>query len=146
MASFLASHTCIYEQYSTFLKMKKIATLAIIFLLPALLKAQSANTVLKQLQGKWQSVQDKKSVVLISGYKYIDYYQGKKVATSDFNLYDTCSENVSSKDIKSNSGEYLIVFDGDDYNLCYNIDVLSYKTLSLFYEGAGKFLTYRRIK
>ena len=60
-------------------------------------------------------------------------------------MYKGCRENASIKDKVNDDGDYLIIIE-DGYTLCYSIDGIGESNLTLFYEGAGRFLTYKRIK
>jgi|GEM_PF-6150655 len=106
------------------------------------------ENLLQQLQGIWQSSDDSMSVVEFKGYKQIDYYEGKKLFEYQFNFFSKCSENASLKDKKKITGKYLILFEKLEEvgGLCYEIESITSMSLTLFYNGSGRFLNYKKVK
>jgi hypothetical protein len=100
-----------------------------------------SSTYYGQLQGKWVSVDDPKSVIeFIKDYK-IDYYDKEFMSKAGFKLYDHFPLNKGS--VINNDGQYLIVVDGDD-KFEYEIIKLSDSELELIYMGRGNILRYEK--
>jgi uncharacterized protein len=98
----------------------------------------SAPTV-EKLQGKWQSTEDKKSVVEIVDHHYIDYYEGKLVNKVTFEILSACKvDNGKVQD----RGEYLETADES----CYHIDAVTSQELTLMYLPRGNLLVYEKLK
>ena len=99
------------------------------FILPGLASsAQKPDP--KLLIGRWQGTDDKKSEIVFTQDKQIDYYQKKQLLTSTYLVRH----------------ESLIVVDmkyGD--TLYYSIDKLNTKVLSMIYLSRGNTLEYRRV-
>lgn len=103
--------------------------LVLALVLPAL--ASSAQKIdPKLLIGRWQGTEDKKSEVVFTKDKQIDYYSKKQVLISSYLLQH----------------DSLIVVDmkyGD--TLYYVIDKLNTKVLSMTYLSRGNTLEFRRV-
>jgi hypothetical protein len=85
----------------------------------------------KLLVGKWVSVQDKKSMIVFTSTKQIDYYEGKKL-----------DEEIYKITYKKRSGCRLTLASG----LEYDIYELTAKRLEMTYVGRGNSLIYVRAK
>jgi hypothetical protein len=127
--------------------MSKLFLSLIILISLASLKAQTLKTSkLDSLQGKWQSKDDKQNVIVFKGNKRIEYYGKEKIFESEFAIGDICSNQMKKLPASKKGGKYLSFFESDDYMLCYEIEGLTNNSLTLFYIGSGKFLTYKRIE
>jgi hypothetical protein len=103
--------------------------IVLFFILPGL--AASAQKIdRKLLPGRWQATDDKKSELVFTNDKQIDYYSKKAVLTSNYF-------------VKHDS---LIVVDVEHADtLYYAIDKLNAKVLSMTYLSRGNTLEYRRV-
>ncbi|OQW92400.1 MAG: hypothetical protein BWK79_14745 [Beggiatoa sp. IS2] len=91
------------------------------------------------MQGKWQSTEDKKSVIEIADHHYIDYYEGKLVNKVTFEILSACKvDNGKVQD----RGEYLETADES----CYHIDAVTSQELTLMYLPRGNLLVYKKLK
>jgi hypothetical protein len=111
--------------------MTPLAKNALVFVLLLSTFASSAQSIdPKLLIGHWQSTQDRKSELVFTKDKQIDYYENKVVFTSTYLVQH----------------DSLIVVDmkyGD--TLYYSIEGLSKKNLSLMYLARGNMLVFRRM-
>jgi|GEM_PF-2621112 len=104
--------------------------LALALLIPGL--ASTAQKIdPKLIIGRWRGADDKKSELVFTNDKQIDYYGGKQVAV---NTYLIRHDSLMTIDVKY----------GD--TLYYDIDKVNKQTLSLLYLGRGNMLLYRRVQ
>lgn len=104
--------------------------LALILFFPAL-ASSGQNWDPKLIIGRWRSSDDKRSELVFTKDKQIDYYDKKEVGA---NAYLIRHDSLITIDIKY----------GD--TLYYDIDNLNKTTLSLMYLGRGNMLLYRRVQ
>ncbi len=95
----------------------------------------------KKFIGKWVSVDDSSSVLEITDKKWIDFYEGKIVATSNYLVSDTCMATPTDK--QNPNGEYITVFDGTE-TFCYYLISASEQKLELSYVSRGNTLVYKK--
>ncbi len=103
---------------------------------------ENTTTSVDLLQGKWISLDDKKSVIEFINNQKMDIYAGKKMSASEFQLHDKFP--VEEGDIKNENGKYLIVGENEEV-FGYNIIELSDKNLTLMYLPRGNILKYEKI-
>lgn len=107
--------------------------------------ANQAKDMLSMLQGRWSSLDDKKTFFQIEGDKQIDIYGRDILDTATINFYDDCPKRVTADDEKRRSGKYLTVQirPGDFY--CYSIEKISSQQLVLMYLPKGSILRYKKV-
>jgi len=99
---------------------------------------------IKQLQGKWQSDKDEKTVLEFKDNIRINLQDNKKKEEGAFKLYASYPI-VDGVDEKVD-GVFLIVDDGDDNSFDYKILKLDSSKLELIYLPTGNKLSYSKIK
>ncbi len=106
--------------------------------------AENFNTTLQLLQGKWQSVDDKKSYVIFENNNRIDFKEGDESTTTEpFSLSDKCSnESNKNAEIEVEENKYITCLNSD---MCWYILKLDQSELSLSYMSRGNTLTYKRV-
>jgi len=102
----------------------------------------AAPTTYQQLQGKWQSTDDARSVIELKDHLYIDYYGGKRLATATFVLDQACPGTTGAGH-PSDNGPYLVE---PKEGMCWEIIDVTDTGLSLSYTARGNTLNYRRLK
>lgn len=98
------------------------------------------------LQGKWQSVEDEFSFMVIEGDRMKTYYKRMEDGIEDelIIISDTCmNESDSENDLPKEKNRYMSQLDMD---MCWYIDNLDANNLSLIYMARGNYHTYRRVK
>lgn len=98
------------------------------------------------LQGKWQSVEDKFSFMVIEGDRMKTYYKRMEDGMEDelIIISDTCMNELDSEnDLPKEKNRYISQLDMD---MCWYIDNLDANNLSLIYMARGNYHTYRRVK
>ena len=93
------------------------------------------------LQGKWQSLDDEKSVINFSGRQQKVFYDNEEVISGNFKLYDNYP--VGIEDIENKTGEYIVVRSRENA-FEYRILEINEKTLTLSYLPRGNTLRYER--
>ncbi|MBV9962393.1 MAG: hypothetical protein JO072_09115 [Parafilimonas sp.] len=107
--------------------------------------SQKTKTTLDSLQGYWQSEDDRKNVIQISGYNEINFYDKEQIDSVSFVLADSCKDVILSGDSLIKNGNFYITLDKDG-SLCYSIDSLTDDHLTLMYQARGNLLRFKRIK
>ena len=105
---------------------------------------ESNQDMLSDLQGKWASLDDKKSFFIISDHDQQNFYADKMVDTTFINFYNKCPQHVSVKDGLRITGKYLVTRDKDYTIYCYRILKINTKILELMYLPKGNILRYRK--
>ncbi len=93
------------------------------------------------LQGKWQSLDDEKSVINFSGRQQKVFYDNEEVISGNFKLYDNYP--VGIEDVENKTGEYIVVRSRENA-FEYRILEINEKTLTLSYLPRGNTLRYER--
>lgn len=96
----------------------------------------------KLLVGKWQSVDDAKSIVEYSDYDLINYYDEKIIDREPYCLSPKCMNYSEVNRAPSSKHEYISVIDSD---MCWFIVNLDEYNLTLSYTASGNTLNYKRI-
>lgn len=98
------------------------------------------------LQGKWQSVEDEFSFMVIEGDRMKTYYKRMEDGMEDelIIISDTCMNELDlENDLPKEKNRYISQLDMD---MCWYIDNLDAINLSLIYMARGNYHTYRRVK
>ena len=101
--------------------------------------------MLTLLQGRWSSLDDKKTFFHIEGNRQIDIYGRDILDTATINFYNECPDKINAEDEQRKSGNYLTVElkPGDFY--CYSVDKITSQQLVLTYLPKGSILRYRKV-
>jgi hypothetical protein len=97
------------------------------------------------LLGTWQSLDDKKSQVIISNKTYTEYYQNMGPSVLTYKLTNFCQCDNADTFIRSDKKDLLVTKD-ESSCYCYEIIKLNKDYLELGYSGRGPTLRFRRIK
>ena len=96
------------------------------------------------LQGKWQSVEDAKSVFVISGKDFTQYYDGKAMETREFQYSKDCSGNACAGGTSANG---CFTSAGKMDIECYTIVSISDSSMEITLVGStGNTLKYTKVK
>ena len=101
--------------------------------------------MLTLLQGRWASIDDKKTFFEIKGYQQIDIYGKDILDTVTINFYKEYPTKISEDDPKEISGEYLVVRMKERDYYRYKIETLTSNTLILTYLPKGSMLRYKKV-
>lgn len=102
-------------------------------------RAEGGEEVPEQIMGRWQSLDDPKSVINISADRYENWYDGKKIDSELYSYHQKCPA-----DCGGDTGMACLRVVGQDV-LCYGIVHTDAKTLHLHYiGGAGKTLRFKK--
>lgn len=101
--------------------------------------------MLTMLQGRWSSLDDKKTFFQIEGDKQIDIYGRDILDTATINFYNDCPARINPTDEKKRSGRYLTVQLKPDDFYCYSIEKISSQQLVLMYLPKGSILRYKKV-
>jgi hypothetical protein len=123
--------------------MKKIIVTLVFMFLALNSFSQQINP--KLLQGKWQSLDDKTNFLVFTKNLRKEtaagmdgWYTGRYVISNKC-INESDKKNVS----KPETGRYLSALDDD---LCWYIDELNSRNLTLIFIGRGNYLRYKRIR
>lgn len=105
------------------------------------LEAETTKTTYQLLQGKWQSIEDAKSVIEIKEHAYIDYYAGKQLSTTAF-ILDRACPSASGAGHPGDNEKYLVE---PREQMCWEIVGVDKDYLELNYTTRGNTLKYRHI-
>jgi hypothetical protein len=98
------------------------------------------------LQGKWQSLEDEASFMVIEGDRMKNYYGGMddELDNEMIMISDTCmNESDSVNDLPEEKNRYL---SNPNLDMCWYIEYVDSTSLSLIYMATGNTLTYRRVE
>jgi hypothetical protein len=98
------------------------------------------------LQGKWQSLEDEASFMVIEGDRMKTYYKRMEDGMEDelIIISDTCmNEADSENDLPKEKNRYI---SNPNMDMCWYIDFLDATNLSLIYMSRGNFHNYRRVE
>ncbi|WP_226176368.1 hypothetical protein [Hymenobacter lucidus] len=107
---------------------------------------------LAQLQGKWQSVDDKREFWIVKGNSLTMRYATSGTSADDdllqVQVTDTCAATCATLPAHTvPKGEYLSVVDMRcNEPLCYSVVDVSPTVLTLSYTARGNMLRFRRVK
>lgn len=101
--------------------------------------------MLSMLQGRWSSLDDKKTFFQIEGDRQIDIYGRDILDTGTVNFYDECPQRITADDKKRRSGKYLTVELRPNDFYCYSIEKISPQQLVLMYLPKGSILRYKKV-
>lgn len=90
------------------------------------------------LQGKWRSCDEPRGQIEFKGDQMIDYFDGRELSREGFKLGKSCPGYENS--VASDGNESCLIA-GD---LCWYIDNLDGKSLTLIYSSRGNFLNYEK--
>jgi hypothetical protein len=111
------------------------------------LEAEDSVTIsLELLQGKWQSLEDEASFMVIEGDRMKNYYGGmdEELDNEAIMLEDTCmNEADSANGLPAEKNRYL---SNPNLDMCWYIEFVDDTRLSLIYMATGNTLTYRRVE
>jgi hypothetical protein len=97
------------------------------------------------LQGKWQSLQDPRSVLLITRTTYQEKYPGFPDSKLTYHITNTCPD-PDAPAIKNQVRDVLVTYDASTAtSYCYSIDELTSSRLTLLYFGRGNSLRFKRL-
>jgi len=108
-------------------------------------KRSQAKDMLEMLQGRWSSLEDKKTFFQIEGDRQINIYGRDALDTATINFYDECPRRISAEDEKRRNGKYLTVQVRPNDFYCYSIDKISTQQLTLTYFPRGSILRYKKV-
>lgn len=109
-------------------------------------KIETENFRIELLQGKWQSVEDEFSFMIIEGDRMKTYYKKMEDGMEDelIIISDTCmNEYDSENDLPKEKNRYL---SQPDMDMCWYIDYVDATSLSLIYMARGNFHNFRRVE
>jgi hypothetical protein len=112
---------------------------------PVSRSSAASKDMLTMLQGRWSSLDDKKTFFQIEGDKQIDIYGRDILDTATINFYDECPKRITADDEKRKSGKYLIVEVRPNDFYCYSVDKISSQQLVLTYLPKGSILRYKKV-
>lgn len=98
------------------------------------------------LQGKWQSLEDEDSFMVIEGDRMKNYYGGmdEELDNEPIILSDTCmNESDSENGLPEEKNRYL---SNPNLDMCWYIESLDENNLTLIYMARGNKITYRRVE
>ena len=98
------------------------------------------------LQGKWQSVEDEFSFMVIEGDRMKTYYKRMEDGMEDdlIIISDTCmNESDSENDLTKEKNRYI---SSPNMDMCWYIDFLDANNLSLIFMSRGNSHNYKRVK
>ncbi len=98
------------------------------------------------LQGKWQSIEDEASFMVIEGDRMKNYYGGMddELDNEMIMISDTClNESDSENDLPEEKSKYL---SNPNLDMCWYIEFVDTSSLTLIYMATGNTLTYRRVE
>jgi hypothetical protein len=106
----------------------------------------SDSITLELLQGKWQSLEDEDSFMVIEGDRMKNYYGGmdEELDNEAIMLADTCmNESDSENGLPEEKNRYL---SNPNLDMCWYIDSVDATSLSLIYMATGNMLTYKKVE
>ena len=98
------------------------------------------------IQGKWQSLEDEASFLVIEGDRMKNYYGGlvDELDNEMIMISDTCmNEADSANGLPEEKSRYL---SNPNLDMCWYIQFVDATNLSLIYMATGNTLTYRRVE
>jgi hypothetical protein len=101
---------------------------------------------IEYLQGKWQSLEDEASFMVIEGDRMKNYYGGMddELDNEMIMISDTCMNEADSvNDLPEEKNRYL---SNPNLDMCWYIESVDNISLSLIYMATGNTLTYRRVE
>jgi hypothetical protein len=104
------------------------------------------NINIELLQGKWQSLEDEASFLVIEDDRMKNYYGGMddELDNEMIMISDTCmNESDSVNDLPEEKNRYL---SNPNLDMCWYIQFVDATNLSLIYMATGNTLTYRRVE
>jgi hypothetical protein len=104
------------------------------------------NINVELLQGKWQSLEDEASFLVIEGDRMKNYYGGMddELDNEMIMISDTCmNESDSVNDYPEEKNRYL---SNPNLDMCWYIEYVDSASLTLIYMATGNTLTYRRVE
>jgi hypothetical protein len=107
--------------------------------------SKASSDMLSMLQGRWSSLDDKKTFFHIEGNQQIDIYGRDILDTATVNFYDECPNRINAGDEKRKSGRYLTVQLKPDDFYCYSVEKISSQQLVLMYLPKGSILRYKKV-
>ena len=106
----------------------------------------SDSITLELLQGKWQSLEDEDSFMVIEGDRMKNYYGGmdEELDNEAIMLSDTCmNESDSENGLPEEKNRYL---SNPNLDMCWYIEFVDNTSLSLIYMATGNTLTYKKVE
>ncbi len=105
---------------------------------------ETNKDMLGDLQGKWASLNDKKSFFVVREHEQQNFYADKVVDTTFINFYDNCPKRISVKDGLTITGKYMVIRDKNFKFTCYRIAKLNVHDLVLISDKKGNVLRYKK--
>ena len=96
--------------------------------------------------GTWQSLEDPRSVLLITRTTYQEKYPGLPNSKLTYRITNACP-NPDAPKLIGKQKDILVTYDAkESLSYCYGIDLLNNNLLTLIYLGRGNSLHFKRIK
>ena len=105
---------------------------------------ESHKDMLGDLQGKWASINDKKTFFVVRDHDQQNFYADKVVDTTFINFYPKCPKQISVKNGLTITGKYLVIRDKNFKFNCYRIAKLNVHDLILVSHPKGNVLRYKK--
>ncbi len=134
--------------------MKKIFLVSFVWLLqcciilPVSAQKKAATkpaNMLAMLQGRWASLEDKKTFFQVQGNLQIDIYGKDILDSATLNFYDDCPRRIIAEEEERVNGKYLVVQLKPDHFLCYEIQSISSQTLVLLNVPRQSVLRFKKV-
>lgn len=104
----------------------------------------SNKNMLALLQGRWQSMDDQKSFLVVTGDTQVTYYGTDAIDTSTINFYKDYPVKATPADLKLTGGNYLIAMNKPDDYLIYSVEGITNTRLTLMFLPRGNLLRYKK--
>lgn len=108
------------------------------------LASETKDSLFVLLQGKWQSLDDEKNILIFENTLHKEIGEGmESYDIEKFSLSDKClNESNKETETPSEKSRYITCQESD---LCWYIVELNRTTLTLSYMGRGNTLAYKRV-
>ncbi len=141
------------------MKKRKVATLLLLFVMLSFYTyaqnkgkrhkkfptpVENNKDMLGDLQGKWASLNDKKTFFVVREHDQQNFYADKVVDTTFINFYENCPKQISVKDGLTITGKYMVIRDKNFKFTCYRIARLNVHDLVLISDKKGNVLRYKK--
>lgn len=111
----------------------------------SLTEINQEESIYQLLQGKWQSEDDPKSYIIFDKFIRNDIYDGQSEgSTESYVLANNCTNNLDkNSEEESEKDKFISLLESD---MCFHIDYINSKTLSLVDMSRGNFLNYKKVE
>lgn len=96
------------------------------------------------LQGRWTSLDDKKTFFIIRDYTKENYYNDRVVDTTEYNFYNECPPKIVADDIQKKTGRYFVETWKGERQVCYRIRKISPDEFEMS-RDKGKLVRYKKV-